>query len=122
MEQEPIRIDTGRRKFEISRNGETKLWEYDILELKLLFEELEAKHGLRNEKNEVLNPTGAFLHELASRLQVLHLDYCTLDVAFRIYNVVNTQFRVLYASISVQVSSQANPPKRNWWEKLLGRR
>jgi hypothetical protein len=118
---DPIRIDTGKRKFEVTSNGETKLWEYDILAVKLMFEDVEKKHGLRK-GNDVGAPTVECLSDIATGLQSLGLDGCSLDAAFRVYNVVNTQFRVLYASISEQVNSQANPPQRAWWEKLIGRR
>lgn len=109
-----LKLSAGREAFEIERNGITSRWEYDVLEVKLIAEDLERSHGMRvmNDKGEptamVNRPTLPFLKDLSERLSLLGCDGCTTDAAFKIYNVVNIQFARLSADLEQQVTKIAH--------------
>ena len=109
-----LKLTTAREAFEIERLGQATRWEYDVLEVKLLSEELERQHGLRvlNEKGEptdkVSRPNLPFLTALAEQLRELGCDGCTADAAYKIYNVVNTQFARIVADLEQQVTKIAH--------------
>lgn len=109
-----LKLSAGREAFEIECNGQTSRWEYDVVAIKLLAEELEKAHGMRikNEEGEltdkVSRPTLPFLEDFATRLQEYGFAACTADSAFKVYNVVNVQFATISRVLEQQVMAIAN--------------
>ncbi|AMV31332.1 hypothetical protein VN12_04390 [Pirellula sp. SH-Sr6A] len=105
LKSEPsLKLDTGRRSFEIVVDGKPERWEYDVLEIKLIIESLERTAGMRvDDSPNVKNPTIEFLQALASQLELQECKGCTPTAAFRIYNVVNTQFATMNTDIQETV-------------------
>jgi hypothetical protein len=108
-----LKLSTGREAFEIEHNGHVTRWEYDVLEVKLLAEDLERQFEMRvlDDKGEltdlVKRPTAPFCDALADRLQALGCSGCTCDAAYKIYNVVNIQFARITADLQQQVTKIA---------------
>lgn len=102
-----IKLNPGRESFIVMRDGLESRWEYDVVEIKLLSEELERSHGLR-EGNQVKSPTITFLQAFANLLSAKGLEGCNTDVAFKVFNVVNAQFVKISNDLSAQVQSIAN--------------
>lgn len=103
---EPIelKLDTGRKSIVIDRAGDVSSFEYDIVEMKLLSEEMELKHGLRSESSDkVGTPTIPFLREYAQALTHLGMRDCSVDAAFRFYNLIGTQFVLMTAQLDQQI-------------------
>lgn len=93
-------LDTGKRSFEIVVDGKPELWDYDVLEIKLLIETLERAAGMRvDDSPNVKSPTIEFLQSLAGELDQRGCKGCTPTAAFRVYNVVNTQFMAMYDDV-----------------------
>lgn len=106
-----IRLSTGRRKFEITNaEGETSVWHYDVVTIKLISESLESKHQLKRDGGELSATTPEFVQEFAQRLQREGLKDCTSDAAYYVYGIVNSQF----AAIAEQLSRQVNEVMSTW--------
>ncbi|MFN7841410.1 MAG: hypothetical protein ACK5YR_19035 [Pirellula sp.] len=107
MDQPPIlKLDNGKRAFQVQTSEGVFRWEYDVLTIKLTAEELEAKFGLRKlGEDKVVSPTPAFLQAFAFRLHEFGLTDCTVDAAFAVYEIVNTQFIQLSSAVSSQINS-----------------
>jgi hypothetical protein len=106
-----IRLSTGQRKFEITNaDGETFVWQYDVVRIKLIAESLEARHELKRDGNEVSATTPEFIKDFAGRLRAEGLKDCTDDAAYYVYGIVNAQF----AAISEQLSRQVNEVLNTW--------
>jgi hypothetical protein len=104
-----IKIDNGQRTIEISANGEIRHWSYDVLLIKLLAEKLEGEHAMRTKvenKEVLLPPTDGFLAGFAVALQERGFEGCTIDAAFRVYNIVNAQFRAMYGKLAEQIAEE----------------
>lgn len=102
------KLNTGREFFEIIVNGTSSRWEYDVVEIKLLAEDLERSCLMRKEdSDEVQRPTPAFLAGFAHALAERGCTGCTMDAAFRVYNVVNTQFAAMSRELEAQITSIA---------------
>jgi hypothetical protein len=108
MIQKTWRIHTGRKSIEVERAGEVSTFSYDVVEMKLLAEELEIKHGMRKpDTNKVLGPTIDFLKDYAAALDHLGISGCTSDTAFRFYNLIGTQFVLMTNELQSQCESIA---------------
>ncbi|XZE18815.1 hypothetical protein SH449x_004120 [Pirellulaceae bacterium SH449] len=107
MESVPVlKLDNGKRAFEVQTSKGVFRWEYDILTVKLTAEDLETKYGLRKlGDDKVVSPTPDFLQSFAASLHELGLHNCTVDAAFAVYEIVNTQFVQLSASVNSQINS-----------------
>ena len=107
-----IKLSNGRRKFEVSfPDGETVLWEYDVVDIKLLAESLERRHGLRRDGVEEISPTTPeFLADLARALDAKGIKGCTTDAAYYVYGIVNAQF----SKIAGQLQNQVDEVMRQW--------
>lgn len=101
---EVITLDTGRRAFEVKRGSEVSKWEYDVLTIKLEFEQLEARHSLRT-GNKLAPPTSAFLADVAGMLSTHGLEGCSVDVAYRVYSVVTAQFNAMAIEVEKQAAN-----------------
>ena len=102
------KLSTGREYFEIVTNGTATRWEYDVVEIKLLAEDAERACGMRSEdSNRVSRPTSEFLSGFAQLLQQRGCTGCTSDAAFRVYNVVNTQFAIMTQELASQITEIA---------------
>lgn len=102
------KLSAGREFFEIVRNGVASKWEYDVVDIKLIAEECERACGMRQgDSDKVSRPTAAFLSILATSLQERGCVGCTSDAAFRVYNVVNTQFAIIARDLEAQVAAIA---------------
>lgn len=108
MQQATWRIHTGRKSIAIERGEEVTTFAYDVVEMKLLAEELEIKHGMRkSDTNKVSGPTIPFLQEYASVLDHLGIPGCTSDTAFKFYNLIGTQFVLMTNDLQSQCESIA---------------
>lgn len=99
-----IQLNMDRPAFELIRNGQVERWEYDIVSLKLYFEQLEEKHRLIKD-DKILPPTEKFLAELASELDRRGLTGCNSDIAHRVYRVVKAQFETMSVDLLKQIQS-----------------
>lgn len=102
-----IRLDSGRRSFAVQREEMIEPWWYDIVELKLCFEELQRQHcSADHEKSTALSTD--FIKALASALDSAYgLNGCTIDMAYQIYYIVSMQFNELHRGITEQVRTTA---------------
>ena len=108
MMQKTWRIHTGQKSIEVKQGEEVSTFSYDVVEMKLLAEELEIKHGMRKpDSNKVSGPSIAFLQEYASALDHLGIPGCTSDAAFRFYNLIGTQFVLMTNELQSQCESIA---------------
>lgn len=99
-------LSTGRKSIAVERGDESIQFEYDVVEMKLLAEELELRHGMRKtDSNKVDGPTVQFLREYASALSQLGIEGCTVDAAFRFYNLIGTQFVLMTAHLDQQIEA-----------------
>lgn len=106
MSNPVLKLDSGRRAFEVTTPDGTVRWEYDIVTVKLCSESLEKKHALRKEGSDKLAPaTAEFLQDLAVELEKLGLVGCTTDAAFRVHQIVNAQFIAMAASVQSLVNT-----------------
>lgn len=96
-----IQVNTTRPALEITRDGETTRWEYDILTVKLAMDELQEKLKLDTKKPV---PTSEYLASLATALDAMGLVGCTVDLALRMHSLVSVQFAQLATSIAQQVA------------------
>ena len=96
-----IVLTSERPAFEFTVNGTATRWEYDVIDLKLAYEALESKHGIRSDDG-LKAPTQEFLSDAAAMLLAKGLTIANADLAFRIHAVVNTQFVQLTQSIAQQ--------------------
>ncbi len=102
------KLSTGREFFEIVINGNATRWEYDVVEIKLLAEDMERACGMRTDDSpKVSRPTGEFLSGFSQLLQQRGCTGCTSDAAYRVYNVVNTQFAVMTQELASQITAIA---------------
>ena len=102
------KLSSGREFFEIIVDGNASRWEYDVVEIKLLAEEVERDCGMRiDDKPEVSRPTPEFLAGFAALLSQRGCTGCTSDAAYRVYNVVNTQFAVMTRELNSQITAIA---------------
>lgn len=101
-----IDLDEGQRTIEVQAGlGKVFEWRYDVVEMKLLVETLERKHGMRiDDSLNVGRPTQDFLSDLAAGLAERGLEGCTSAVAFRLYNTIGVQFLLLYKNLKKQVA------------------
>lgn len=97
-----FRLNADRNFLEVTRGGITTKWEYDVVSLKLAFEELERQHGLRTSDTEVEAPTDAMLTDAAKMLESKGLEGCTIDLAYRIYSLIGVQFQQLAESVAIE--------------------
>lgn len=102
------KLSSGREFFEIIVDGKASRWEYDVVELKLLAEDLERACGMRSaDSANVSRPTSEFLSGFASSLTQRGCIGCTSDAAYRVYNVVNTQFAIMSQELASQITAIA---------------
>ncbi len=103
-----LKLTTGRKSIEFDHHGETAKFEYDIVEMKLLAEELEIRHGLRRDGTEKVGaPTVPFLRDWAESLNHLGITGCTVDAGFRFYNLIQTQFFRMTEELETQIQAIA---------------
>lgn len=86
-----MRLPNGTLTFEVTRDDEPTTWKADCVELKLLCEELEGKHGVV-EKDGQMTVTTPFLQELAERLHAMGLTGCGVTAAHAVWHTTNVQF------------------------------
>ena len=98
-----IKIDATRPALEVTRDGESQRWEYDLVTVKLECERLEEAHGLRKDAH-TKPPTTPMLIDLAAFLEGQGLTGCTPTVALQLYQLVKVQFSQLSRSLAQQVS------------------
>ena len=102
------KLSTGREFFEIVVDGKVSRWEYDVVEIKLLAEDMERACGMRaDDSPNVSRPTGEFLSGFAQLLSQRGCTGCTSDAAYRVYNVVNTQFAMMTQELASQITAIA---------------
>ena len=93
-----ITLNCDRPALETIRDGKVARWEYDVVELQLLFEELSRSHPSDGP------PTAGFLAAAAEALESQGLDDCTPELALRVHSVVKVQFRRLAADLARQLA------------------
>lgn len=100
------KLSTGREYFEIVVDGIATKWEYDVTEIKLIAEDLERASGMRAEDSaDVSRPTPEFLRAFAEAMARMGCTGCTIDAAFRIYNVVNAKFVAMFRELQDQITT-----------------
>jgi len=78
-------LESGELVFRVRRSGECVTEHHvDLLALKLTCEECEQAHGLQITDGRV-QPTSAFLLDLAGRIQELGVDGCTPTTAWQMW-------------------------------------
>ena len=100
------KLSTGREFFEIVVDGIATRWEYDVTELKLIAEDLERACGMRKDDSpDVSRPTPEFLRAFAEAMDRMGCSGCTIDAAFRIYNVTNAKFVAMFRELQDQITN-----------------
>lgn len=97
-----FKVSTVRPALEYRFGDQDIRWEYDIVDLRLMYEGLEERHHLRDGES-LKPPTLEFLDESREALKAKGLAGCTNDLAYRMYNVVQVQFAALCADIQQQL-------------------
>lgn len=92
-----IEISTQRPALDVTVDGQTVRWEYDVVMLKLEQQRLQDRSGQRE-------PTAADLVEFAEYLKAQGLPNCNADIAFRMWSLIIVQFRQLATGIAAQVA------------------
>lgn len=72
----------------LRRNGQEHYVQLDLLETRLMFEDLEGKHSLRKENGKVY-ATREFLSEVASHLQEKGITEATPTMAYQLWTRMN---------------------------------
>ena len=100
-----IQLDSGRKSFSVQRGEQIEQWSYDIVELKLCFEDLQRQYP-KSANDKSNTPSSEFIKALANALSATYgLAGCTIDMACQIYYIVSMQFNELHRSITEQVKS-----------------
>jgi hypothetical protein len=78
-------LESGEIVFHVRRGGECVTeHKVDLLSLKLTCEECEQSHGLQIADGRI-QPTAAFLRDLAGRIQELGVENCTPTTAWQMW-------------------------------------
>ena len=101
---ETIALDSGRLSFVVRTPDGDKPWNPDVMELKLVSEELEAKHKLEEVDGQVKS-TGPFLLELADAFERLGCPQCDSAQALRVWAVVTHRALEIIDSLNQQLGS-----------------
>lgn len=100
-----IQLNSGRKSFAVQRGEQIEQWSYDIVELKLCFEDLERRYP-KSAGDKSNTPSSDLIKALASALSETYgLTGCTIDMAYQVYYIVSMQFNELHRSITEQVKS-----------------
>lgn len=89
-----MKLRANRQVLTLDRGGALERWEYDVIAIKLLCEQLDRRHAIIY-ANGVAALTEDYMTELASGLRERGLRDCTLDVALQVYHLIAAQFAVL---------------------------
>lgn len=93
-----LTINTQRPALEVTVDGETRRWEYDVVTLKIKQQELKDRSG---------NPEPSLddLQEFRDYLLSQGMPACNVDSALRIWSLVTVQFQQLAVGIAKQVDA-----------------
>lgn len=101
-----INLIDGTLRFQVTRGDKKETWTSDVLELKLLAEELEAKHSL-DKSSGFLVPTAAFLRELAAAYVEAGCPECGPTQAKQIWMLVASRFLDVAQHIDAELARSA---------------
>ena len=103
----PIQLDDGKLTFTFPQGEgvEPLVWEADLIEVKLLCEQLEAKHNLV-ESGGMIRGTAAFYRDLAAELTDLGCPVGTPTVAARIWGIVIDRFALSCRNLRQQLDGK----------------
>ena len=94
-----ILLSDGTLEFVVRRKeGESRV-NIDLLCLKLCCEDCEDRHQLQR-RNGLVNPTPAFLQDLATQLVGIGVDACTPSLAWQLWRAAAEQMEELKKSTS----------------------
>lgn len=98
-----LNADQPKLEFQMP-DGSTHVWVYDVVEIKLEAERLEAKHNLV-EGDKLKPPTAAFLADFCEALKNKGMPVYTTTLALRVYSLVTVQFTQLSRSLAQQLAT-----------------
>lgn len=100
-----LKLNADQPKLEFQMpDGTKQVWEFDVVELKLEAERLEAKHNLIDGE-KLRPPTTAFLADFCEALKEKGMPVCTFTLALRVYSLVAVQFSQLSRSLAEQLAT-----------------
>lgn len=99
---EAIALDSGRLDFLVRTPDGEQPWHPDVMELKLVCEELEAKHQLK-EVDGRMESTGPFLLDLADAFERLGCPKCDATQALRVWTIVTLEAVRIIDSLNQQL-------------------
>ncbi len=104
MGEQTIQLDAGRLVFQIQVDGEAKSWAIDLIEAKLVCEQVESRHKLRQESGRLLGTT-AFFRDLAEAFCCeLGCPVQSSTVASRVWGIVNERFIQVSENLARQLA------------------
>ena len=104
---DPITLKHGQFHFNVEmENGETVPATIDVLELKLLCEELEYKHHLEKNPDGSYKSSTDFLRDLAAQLALAGVPSPTVTLAYQLWHVAGAKLNELKKNINDQLSSR----------------
>ncbi len=91
-----VKLSPGTIEFTVGsrEEGKSDVWRSDLIVLKILAEELEAKHNLLKQSDGTLAATSEFFAELAGKYVDQGCKTCTPAMAWEIWIVVDKRFRL----------------------------
>ena len=91
-----VKLSPGTIEFTVGsrEEGKSDVWRSDLIVLKILAEELEAKHNLLKQSDGTLAATSDFFNELAEKYVSQGCKTCTPAMARQIWIVVGERFRL----------------------------
>ncbi|MFN4768939.1 MAG: hypothetical protein ACK5JL_02775 [Candidatus Kapaibacterium sp.] len=100
-------IDLTSESFSVSykRDGQERNATLDVLEMRLVFEDLERKHALERRDGQVY-ATRAFLSDVASELQKMGVDGATVSEAFQIWTKLGSVIEAIKKNTNGESGSE----------------
>lgn len=99
-----IELQTGELEFAIKlSDGSVVDWQVDLVELKLLTEQIEQAAELP-QHDGMLIPTARFLRDLAKAYHDAGCPVENVTVAKTIWNIVNTKFNAYFVDVQEQIT------------------
>jgi hypothetical protein len=93
----PMTIASGEFKFNIERSDSVTEHTLDVLDTKLLCEELEQQHALQKSGDGRLVATTDFLRDLASKLPI---ENCSSSIAYQVWVMASNKIAELKKNMS----------------------
>lgn len=100
-------IDLKPESFQVAfkRDGVERVADLDVLDVRLMFEDMERKHTLERRDGNVY-ATRAFLSEVASELQKMGVDGATVSEAFQVWTRLSSVIEAIKKNTNVESGSE----------------